>query len=92
MPIEQTEINVVREYLQGEFPDFYVADDDDFERSSRRFRASNGSMCYTVKFELMFWEETSNIKKALQDLELSRFMQRNKGKEVLVTTGGLKVL
>jgi len=90
--IEQAKIEAVREYLQGEFPSFQIDDADDFDRVSHKFRAFNGSTLYIVKFDRIFFDDISDIKKALQNLELSKFMRLNNEKQVLVTKKGLIVL
>lgn len=90
--IEQAKIDAIREYLQSEFPGFQIDDADDFDRVSQKFRAFNGSTLHIVKFERIFLDDTSDIKKTLQYLELSKFMQINAGRQVLVTKKGLMVL
>jgi len=69
-----------------------IDDADDFDRVSQKFRAFNGSILHIVKFERIFLDDTSDIKKMLQYLELSKFMQVNAGRQVLVTKKGLMVL
>ncbi len=90
--IEQARIEAVREYLQSEFPGFQIDDADDFDRVSQKFRAFNGSTLYIVKFDRIFFDDISDIKKALQNLEVSKFMRLNNEKQVLVTKKGLIVL
>jgi hypothetical protein len=90
--IEQAKIDAIRKYLQSEFPGFQIDDADDFDLASQKFRAFNGSTLHIGKFERIFLDDTSDIKKALQDLELSKFMQLNAGRQVLVTKKGLMVL
>ena len=89
--VEQTKIKAVIEYLQGEFPGFQIDNEKDFERVSQKFSVDNGSRFYNVNFERFFFENTSNIKKALQDLRLSEWMRRNEGKQVLVRQGEVKI-
>lgn len=90
--IAQAKIDAVREYLQSEFPGFEVDDADDFERVSRKFRAVKDFIIHIIKFERRFLDNTPDIKKALHDLELSKFMRLNEGKQTLVTKRGLVVL
>ena len=56
------------------------------------FSLDNGSKIYIVKFERRFLDDTPDVKKALRDLELNKFMRPNEGKQVLVTKKGLVVL
>jgi len=90
--IAKEKIVSVTQYLKGEFPDFEIDDAMDFDRVSWKFRAVKGDTIYIVKFERRFWDDTSDIRKTLQDLGLSKFMKENEGKHVLVTTRGPTVL
>lgn len=90
--VEQTKVEAVKEYLESEFPDFKIDDTDDFDRVSQKFRAYNGTELYIVKFERIYFENTSDIKKSLQDLQLSKFMRRNNENQVLVTKQGLMII
>lgn len=85
--VDQTKIDAVREYLQIEFPNFQVDDTGDFERLSQKFRVYNDTELYIIKFERIFFKNTSDIKKTLQNLQLSKFMRNNN--QVLVTSKGL---
>jgi hypothetical protein len=89
--IAQAKISVVKEYLQREFPDSAVDDEDDFERVSWKFRVANGSAIYIVKFERPFWDDATDVKEVLEVFKLSRFMKDNQGKQVFVTKHGLTV-
>jgi hypothetical protein len=90
--IPQAKIEAIRKYLQNEFLDYEIADTDDFERASWKFRAVKDSTIYVVKFERRFLDDTLDIGKALQRLELSKFVKENAGKQVLVRSNGLVLL
>lgn len=90
--VAQAKIDAVSQYLHREFDGFEIADADDFERVSWKFRAAKGSTIHIVKFERRFWDDTTDVGKALQDMNLSEFVRGNEGKQVLVTTHGLTVL
>jgi hypothetical protein len=90
--LAQTKIEVVRQYLQDEFPGFQIEDKYDFDRVSQMFSADNGSKVYIVKFERLFLDDTPDVREALQNLGLKNFMRLNEGKQVLVTKKGLVTL
>jgi hypothetical protein len=90
--VEQNKIKAAIEYLQSEFPGFQIDNAYDFERVSQKFSVDNGSKIYIVNFERIFFENASDIKKALQNKRLSELMRLNEGKQVLVTTKGLMVI
>jgi len=90
--IAQAKIDSVKLYLEDEFPAFELADTDDFDRISWKFRVAKGATIHVVKFERRFWDDTSDVKKALQDMNLSKFIKDNEHKQVLVTTQALTVL
>jgi hypothetical protein len=89
--VAQTKIEAVIEYLQTEFPGFRIDNTCDFDRVSQKFSVDNGSKLYIVNFERIFFENTSDIKKTLQNFGLSKFMSLNEGKQVLVTQEGLNI-
>lgn len=90
--IDQDKIKLIREYLQDEFPGFEIDDTYDFDHISQTFRASNKSEVYVVKFEKIFIDDTSDLKKVLQDLKLVKIMYNNKGRQIIVTKKGVTVL
>ncbi len=90
--IEEAKIEAVREYLQSEFPKCQIDDYFDDERLSQKFRVINDSTILIVKFERIFLDDTSDIKKVLQIFELGKFMRQNAGKQLLVTKHVLKIL
>jgi hypothetical protein len=90
--IAQAKIDSVKQYLEDEFPAFELTDTDDFDRMSWKFSVAKGATIHVVKFERRVWDVTSDIKKALRDMNLSKFMKDNEGKQVLVTIEGLTVL
>lgn len=90
--ITQTQIESVRKYLQGEFPDYKINDYDDPDYLSIKFTLMNNSKLYVVKFERRFLDDNSDLKGALQNLELSEFMKSNDGKQVFVGSKGLSLL
>ncbi len=90
--IEQTKIIAVKEYLQSEFPDFWIDDTFDDERLSQKFRVANDSIVYIIKFERIFMDDTSDIKNVLKDMQLGKFIKLHKAKQVLVTPEGLEIL
>lgn len=90
--IAQAKIDSIKQYLEEEFPAFEVADTNDFDRISWKFSVAKGATIHVVKFERRFLDDTSDIKKAMQNMNLSKFMKDNKGKQVLVTTQALTVL
>lgn len=90
--IEQTKIIAAKEYLQSEFPDFRIDDSYDDERLSQKFSVANDSIVYIIKFERIFLDDTSDIKKVLKDMQLNKFIKFHKAKQVLVTSKGLEIL
>jgi hypothetical protein len=89
--IPKAKIEAFREYLQEEFPDWEIADADDFERISWKFRAVKDATIHVVYVQRRFWNDYGDTKKALQTLGLSKFMKDNEGKYVLVRTDGLGI-
>jgi hypothetical protein len=89
--VEQAKIEAVMEYLQWEFPGFQVDNVCDFDRVSHKFSVDNGSKFYIINFERIFLENTSDIKTALQNRGLSKFMRLNEGEQILVTQEGIKI-
>lgn len=90
--IEPAKIEAVREYLQSEFPMCQIDDHFDDERLSQKFWVINDNTIQIVKFERIFLDDTSDIKRALRILELGKFMSQHAGNQVLVTKDGLKFL
>lgn len=90
--IAQAKIDSVKQYLEEEFPAFELDDTHDFERISWKFSVEKGATIHVVTFERCFLDDTSDIKQALQNMNLSKFMKDNEGKQVLVTTKALTVL
>jgi hypothetical protein len=90
--IPTEKIEAFKKYLQEEFPEWEIADADDFERISRKFRATKESTIHVVYVQRGFWDDYADTKKALQGMELSKFMKENEGKRVLVRTEGLRTL
>jgi hypothetical protein len=90
--IEPAKIIAVKEYLQSEFPDFRIDDIFDDEWISQKFRVANDSTVYIIKFKRSFLDDTSDIKKDLKDMQLSKFIKLHKTKQILVTPEGLEIL
>jgi hypothetical protein len=100
--IEQTKVDAVAEYLRNEFHGFEVSDvyhelgerDQMFiERNFRKFQIFNYPKTYVVKLERLFLDDTRDVRKALDDIELGKIMRVNEGRQILVTKGkGIVVL
>lgn len=90
--IPREKIETFRQYLQEEFPGWEVADSDDFDRISWKFRVANESTIQVVYVERRFWDIYEDTKKALINMGLGKFIKDNEGRHVIVGRAGLVVL
>jgi hypothetical protein len=86
--ISKEKIQAFRQYLQEEFLGWEIADTDDFDRISWKFRVANESTIQVVYVQRRFWDDYGDTKKALMNMGLSKFMKDNEGKHILVATAG----
>ena len=89
--MEFPHFDVIRKYLEEEFPGLSIEDKDDFDLHAHRFKVIDEDISYLLKVSIFYAQDTEaeTIKKLLHDERIASHMRNPEFEYVLISNDGV---